>query len=117
MFRYEKMHEPMASRAQFLARVTGNIIAAMLLIGSALAGGIAGYHMIEGMNFTDSFLNAAMLLGGMGPVSTLTTEAGKLFAGCYALLCGLLIVITTGVILAPVLHRVLHALHVTSEAE
>ncbi|HRK64619.1 MAG TPA: hypothetical protein PLN53_09505, partial [Terricaulis sp.] len=65
----------------------------------------------------DAFLNASMLLGGMGPVDALHTDAGKLFAGGYALFCGLLIVIASGVILAPILHRVLHALHAADDAQ
>lgn len=89
-----------------------NIMVAMLVIVLALGAGMLGYRATEGMNWLDAFLNAAMLLGGMGPVSTLTTDAGKLFAGVYALLCGLLLVVITGIVLAPVLHRVLHALHV-----
>jgi hypothetical protein len=73
--------------------------------------GHGSYHATEGLSWLDAYLNAAMLLGGMGPVNPLHTEAGKLFAGSYALFCGLLIVIASGVVLAPILHRVLHALH------
>ncbi|MEJ0060894.1 MAG: hypothetical protein WDM79_15490 [Terricaulis sp.] len=79
----------------------------MVLIGVALAIGMAGYHELAGLSWIDAFVNAAMLLGGMGPVSPLDNDAAKLFAGIYALVCGLLIVITSGVILAPILHRVL----------
>jgi hypothetical protein len=75
-----------------------------------------GYQSIEGMAPIDAFLNSAMLLGGMGPVDPpLHTEAGKLFAGFYAIGCGLILILATGVILAPVLHRVLHALHVDDD--
>ena len=87
------------------------MLVALVLIGFALALGMIGYHLTENMAWLDAFLNASMLLGGMGPVDALHTDAGKLFAGAYALFCGLLIVIASGVILAPILHRVLHALH------
>jgi hypothetical protein len=75
-----------------------------------------GYHATEGMPPIDAFLNSAMLLGGMGPVDPpLHTEAGKLFAGVYALACGLILVLVSGIILAPVFHRILHALHVDDD--
>jgi hypothetical protein len=77
-----------------------------------LAIGMAGYALTEGMSLIDAFVNAAMILSGMGPVSELKSAGGKLFAGLYALFSGLFIVVATGFLLAPVLHRVLHALHV-----
>lgn len=111
LLRFERREKPLASRAVFLGRLARNVMAAMVLIGVALAIGMAGYRQTEGLSWLDAYLNAAMLLGGMGPVAPLATAAGKFFAGTYALFCGLLIVIASGIILAPILHRVLHALH------
>lgn len=115
LFRFEHRERPLASTARFTGRVLASLIAALLIIIAALAAGMAGYHCTEGLAWLDAFLNAAMLLGGMGPVDTLTTDAGKMFAGVYALACGLLFVLVTGVVLAPVLHRVLHALHMPDD--
>jgi hypothetical protein len=112
LFRFEHHARPVATHAAFLGRLAGNILVAAVIAGLALAIGMAGYIATERMSPLDAFLNAAMLLGGMGPVSPLTTEAGKLFAGLYALACGLVFVVVTGIVLAPVLHRVLHALKV-----
>ena len=112
LFRFEHHTRPVASPAVFAGRVAANVVASGLIIGVALFAGMAGYRITEGMDWLDAFLNAAMLLGGMGPVTALTTAAGKLFAGVYALLCGLLFVLVSGIVLAPVLHRVLHALKV-----
>ncbi len=112
LFRFEHHTKPVASHAAFAGRVAANIFAATLIIGVALLAGMAGYRVTEGMDWLDAFLNAAMLLGGMGPVAPLETAGGKLFAGVYALLCGLLFVLVSGIVLAPVLHRVLHALKV-----
>ena len=96
-----------------LGKIPAWVYGALLLIVLAgLAVGMSGYHWLEHHTWLDAFLNASMILGGMGPVDPVTTEAGKLFAGMYALACGLLLVFVTGVVLAPVLHRVLHALHV-----
>ncbi len=89
----------------------------MVLTFAGLAIGIAGYAGFEGMSFIDAFVNAAMILSGMGPVGELKTTAGKVFAGCYAIFSGLIIVIATGVVLAPIFHRVLHRFHVESKAE
>ena len=69
------------------------------------------------MSLTDSFLNAAMILSGMGPATPLNTQSGKLFAGCYAIFSGLIIVIATGFVLAPIFHRVLHKFHVETRED
>lgn len=112
LFRFEHHTRPVATHAAFLGRLATNVLAATVIISVALAIGMIGYRATEHMGWLDAFLNAAMLLGGMGPVSTLTTDGGKLFAGLYALACGLIFVLVSGVVLAPVLHRVLHALKV-----
>jgi hypothetical protein len=116
LFNFDYKDRPIASSARFAGRMVINIVAALVLVGLALAVGIFGYQATEGMALIDAFLNSAMLLGGMGPVAPeLHTEAGKLFAGFYALGCGLVFVLASGVVLAPVLHRVLHALHVDDD--
>lgn len=78
---------------------------------ASLAAGMAGYVHFEGMSWLDGFLNASMLLGGMGPVATPVTTGGKLFAGLYALYAGIGFLIVAGIILAPVVHRLLHRFH------
>ena len=115
LFRFEHRNKPLASHAVFLGRVARSALAALIMIAIALGLGMGGYMATENMSALDAFLNGSMLLGGMGPVDALHTDAGKLFAGSYALFCGLLIVIASGVILAPILHRVLHALHVEDQ--
>ena len=80
----------------------------------ALGIGMAGYHFIENLGWVDAFENAAMILSGMGPVAMLQTDAGKIFAGCYALFSGLLLITVTGIVLAPVVHRALHKFHLES---
>jgi hypothetical protein len=115
IFRFGSLKEPMASHTEFLGRLGLNILASFVLIGIALGAGMYGYHAIEGLRWLDAFLNSAMLLGGMGPVDPMHTDAGKLFAGIYALVCGLVFVLASGIVLAPVAHRVLHALHVDDD--
>jgi hypothetical protein len=82
-----------------------------VFVAASLGLGMAGYHHFEKMPWLDAFLNASMLLAGMGPVSALQTEAGKLFAGFYALFSGLALVAAVGIIFAPVIHRFLHKFH------
>ncbi len=84
----------------------------MATIVVALAIGMAGYMAFEAMGFIDAFANAAMIISGMGQLSPLQTDGGKIFAGVYAIFCGLLIFGVAGLILAPVFHRVLHSFHV-----
>ncbi|HEY8134858.1 MAG TPA: hypothetical protein VIF08_02375 [Candidatus Limnocylindrales bacterium] len=112
---YERYDQPMLSRRAFVARVLRHAgLAGLLLLGS-LAVGVAGYMFLAHLSFVDAFLNAAMILGGMGPVDVLITDGAKLFAGVYALYCGLFFLVTAGVILAPFLHRVLHSLHLDDD--
>jgi hypothetical protein len=82
----------------------------VVVLGS-LAGGMAGYSYFEQLPWRDAFLNAAMLLGGMGPVESPATHGGKLFAGLYALYAGLVFLVAVGIVLAPVVHRLLHQFH------
>ena len=114
LFKFDHMSEPMLSHTAFAGRMLVNIFAAAIIIGLALAGGMYGYHTLEGLSWLDSFLNASMLLGGMGPVGDIPTESGKLFASFYALYAGLVFIASAGVLLAPVLHRLMHSLHLES---
>ena len=91
------------------------IWASLTLFG--LAVGMGGYAYFEGMSFADAYVNAAMILSGMGPIGELKSTAGKIFAGSYAIFSGLVIVIATGFVLAPLFHRVLHRFHVEQEGE
>lgn len=109
---YEARHEPLLSNANFYRRLGMHVLAAAVMLLISLGAGMAGYHTTEGMSWLDAFLNASMLLGGMGPITPLQTSAGKFFAGCYALYAGLLFVVCTALILTPVIHRVLHVFHV-----
>jgi hypothetical protein len=88
-----------------------HLLAALVLFALSLAIGMWGYGHFEGLAWRDSFLNSAMLLGGMGPVNDPQTDAGKLFAGAYALFAGLVFIVTAGLLLAPSLHRLLHTFH------
>jgi len=76
---------------------------------------MVGYHVLERLSWLDAFLNAAMLLGGMGPMAAPVSEGGKLFAGLYALYCGLVVLIVAGIIFAPVAHRILHRFHLEAQ--
>jgi hypothetical protein len=89
---------------------------ALFIILGSLVIGMVGYHLFEGLTWIDAFLNAAMLLGGMGPVTELHTTAGKLFAGFYALYSGLVFLLVAGVLFAPIIHRFLHRFHVEIDA-
>ncbi len=112
--KFEHRAQPVIPPHRFLIRLAHSGIVAVVLITISLFVGMAGYHFLEGVSWIDSFLNAAMLLGGMGPVNIPVTSTGKLFAGLYALYCGLAVILVAGVILAPVAHRILHTFHMES---
>ncbi len=105
-----RTHRPLP-RVQFLHRLLQHVGVVLALVGASLLLGMAGYAFFEHLAPLDAFLNAAMLLGGMGPVDLPRTDAGKLFAGLFALYSGLLFLVTAGLVLAPVMHRVLHKFH------
>lgn len=111
---YEHKHHPLLPRRRFVARLLWHGLFAWLLLLLSLWAGMLGYRQFEGLNWADAFLNAAMLLGGMGPVDAPHTLGGKLFAGAYALYAGLVFLIAVGILFAPVLHRVLHIFHLES---
>ena len=92
-------------------------VALLPLAGVTLLLGMAIYHWVEGLSWSSAFLNAAMLLGGMGPVDTLHTEAGKWLAGLYALFAGVVFLVVAGVMLSPVIHHVLEHLGAASAHE
>lgn len=108
---FEHHHQPLLPRPLFLRRMGRFAAAALLLVGASWLLGILGYRLLEGMAWIDAVLNAAMILGGMGPVDTLHTDGGKLFASFYALYSGVVILVSVGVLLAPILHRILHHFH------
>jgi len=108
---FEHRSRPLLSRRQFYVRLARSAAMALLLVVFALGIGMAGYRAFEPMSWVDAFVNAAMILSGMGPVSSLQTDGGKIFAGCYALFSGLAFLTSLGIIFAPVFHRFLHKFH------
>lgn len=105
-------------RPWLIARHMLSGAAALLPLGIVtLALGMALYHYVEGLPWPDAFLNSAMLMGGMGPVDAIHTTAGKWLAGLYALFAGIVFLILAGVMLAPVLHHVLHRFHLENADE
>lgn len=108
---YEPKAHPPIPPARFVRRVLLHAAAALTLLLLSLLLGMAGYEYFEQLPWRDAFLNAAMLMGGMGPVDAPRTAAGKLFAGLYALYAGLVFIVAAGLIFTPVLHRLLHKFH------
>lgn len=112
---YESRRQPIATRELFMARMVRHSAFAAALVAGSLFLGMSGYVYFERLSWIDAFVDASMLLGGMGPVHNPETAGGKIFAGCYALYSGLVFLVTVGVMLAPILHRALHKFHWTKE--
>jgi len=108
---YEPKTRAPLPRHRFITRLLRHSLAAAALLLLSLALGIAGYEYFEGLPWRDAFLNAAMLMGGMGPVHAPRTDGGKVFAGLYALYAGLVFLVASGLVFAPIVHRVLHRFH------
>ena len=109
--RYETRGTPPLPRRLFLRRLVLHATVSLLIALLSLLAGMAGYMYFEHLAWRDAFLNAAMLLGGMGPVAEMKSDAAKLFSSAYALFCGLVFIGIVAVTLAPVLHRILHRFH------
>ncbi|MEK7339694.1 MAG: hypothetical protein WBD50_04125 [Candidatus Rhabdochlamydia sp.] len=99
----------------FFKRLTRNISMGFLIILGSLGGGMLGYHHFEKMPWIDAYENAAMILSGMGPVATIETKGGKIFAGTYALFSGIVFLVVIAIIFAPVVHRFFHKFHIEEE--
>ena len=108
------MTSPILPMRDFLLHVFRNLLIGLTMITCGLAIGMWGYHYFEHMSWIDSFVNAAMILSGMGPFGPMTTYGGKLFAGFYALFSGLTFIVIIGVIFSPVFKRFLHKIHLDS---
>jgi hypothetical protein len=113
--KFEKRHEQLISRSKFFIRVVKFTLLSIGLIAFSLIIGILGYRLSEGMSWIDAFLNSAMLMGGMGQINVLQTEAGKVFAGVYALYCGFVVILSIAIFLTPIFHRFLHHFHLEGE--
>jgi len=106
---------PHQLRSRFRQHLRTNVLLAAALLAVSLSIGMLGYHWLAPMGWVDAFLNAAMLLGGMGPVDPLNNDVAKLFAGGYALYCGVVFIATAGLVLAPVGAHILHRFHLDQE--
>ncbi len=113
MFEHHK--QPLLSPREFLIRQLIYLLVAFFIIAVSLFFGMLGYHLLEKLSWIDSLVNAAMILGGMGPVNELHTNGGKLFASFYALYSGIIFLVVVGVIFAPLYHRFLHRFHLEME--
>ncbi len=109
--------KPLAPPRVFLRRLLASGAVGMGLVIVSLAVGMAGYHGYEGLPWIDAFLNASMILSGMGPLLQPVTVGGKLFAGFYALYSGLAVLVIAGVMFGPVVHRFLHRFHIEAKDE
>ena len=109
---FEHVSKPVLPRREFLSRLMRAVLLGVGLIVFSLAMGMAGYRFFfPNMDWADAFVNAAMILSGMGPLAMPESTGAKIFSGCYAIYSGLILVMSAGVIFAPLVHRFLHKLH------
>ena len=112
---FEHRGQNLISPTHFRHRLFIYSVQALFVIATALGIGMSGYHYFEGLTWIDSFLNAAMILGGMGPVNQIESSAGKIFAGAYALFSGIIFIVVAGLLFSPIAHRILHRFHIEDE--
>ena len=107
----------MLSRTEFVRRLARFAATAVAIVLGSWAVGTVGYHYLQGLDWLDSVLNAAMILGGLGPVDPITRPAAKVFASFYALYSGMIFLVVAGLFFAPIFHRFIHRFHVDLEDE
>lgn len=108
---YEHKSQAPLKQTHFVRRLLWHSAVALAVLLVSLGVGMTGYVVLEGLTWLDGFLNAAMLLGGMGPIHAPFTPGGKLFAGLYALYAGLVFIVTAALLFTPIVHRLLHKFH------
>jgi hypothetical protein len=114
---FEHRSSPLLPRKDFIIRMRRCTLLSVEVLLATLAMGMVGYHFLEKMPWADSFANAAMILAGMGPLGNLNTTAGKIFAGVYAMFCGVIFLGAMTILLAPLAHRALHKFHLEKGKE
>jgi hypothetical protein len=112
---YEHRAAPVLPRRQFVRRLALHALVAAGVVALSLGVGVVGYHYLARLSWVDAFLNAAMILGGMGPVDPLRSPAAKLFASFYALFSGVVFLATAAILMAPLVHRLLHRFHLDAD--
>jgi hypothetical protein len=108
----EHYRQEVASLTQFFIRIGRYGLFSMILIAFSLAIGVSGYHYLGRLSWIDSFHMSSMILTGMGPVADMTSVSAKIFSSLYALYSGVAFLSITAVFFAPIIHRLLHILHV-----
>jgi hypothetical protein len=109
--RLEHREQPLAPRSHFLRRFAAYSLAALALLSLSLLLGTLGYRYLGGLPWVDALQNASMILAGMGPIDVLPNDSAKIFASIYALYSGVALLSTVSLLLAPVVHRILHRMH------
>lgn len=114
---FEHHHQPLLPRGKFVARLVRNAVIAFVMLAAAMGIGIVGFLLTGTRGLVNAFLQASMLLGGMGPVGELNkqSDAAKVFASFYALFAGVVFLVSVGVLLAPVIHRLMHRFHLADD--
>jgi hypothetical protein len=112
---YESKHRALAKRTVFYKRIARNLVYALALLTFSLLIGVIGYHYFCDLSWIDSLLNASMILTGMGPVNSMITNTAKIFASFYALFSGVAFLSTVGLLLVPVIHRMMHRFHLDDQ--
>jgi hypothetical protein len=109
---FESKKKPLLSKRKFISRALINLFMGLLILLVSLGVGLVGYRYLGEMSWVDAYLNASMILSGMGPVTELTNSTAKIFSGTYALFSGIIFLVAIAITLAPLYHRFLHQFHI-----
>ncbi len=114
---FEHKRAKLASSKEYRSRLIKFSLISVGIFIFALGIGIAGYMGYGHMNLIDAFYNASMILGGMGPPDPIINPPARIFAGMYALFCGIVFLLSMGIVITPIVHRFMHKFHVDTKDE
>jgi hypothetical protein len=114
---FENCKSRLATKDVFRIRLLKFTFISFSLFFCSLLIGVTGYHFLAELSWIDAFLNASMILGGMGPVDIVKNNTAKIFAGCYSLFSGVAFLSSMAIFLTPILHRFLHKFHIDTDSE
>ena len=110
---FEKKSQKLLPLQTFYLRLFKHLLIATIIVVFSISIGAVGYHQLESLSWVDAFYNASLILTGMGPVNVLHKDTSKIFASLYAVYGGIVILAITGIVLAPLAHRLLHIFHLS----
>lgn len=114
---YERKHEPLAPLSKFFLRIFFGAFYGCLLVVITIFIGMEGFRLLEAMTWTDAFANASMIISGVGAITPIITQTGKIFSGIFSVISNVIFMSVIAIIFSPIIHRCFHKFHLDSDVK